>query len=98
MDRNRRARPIDEYLLAGFVLLSQHHVELGSPPLVQLAEPRVAVAVRVPLPVLLPQQLQGQMFMLAQLLVHRNEVGWRARRWLFQSGHAEAWEQRDRKS
>src|SRR5882762_2359930 len=34
VDRNDCPRPIDEYLLAGFMLLPQNHVELGTPPLV----------------------------------------------------------------
>ena len=32
-NRNRRACPIDKHLVAGLVLLAQHHVELRSPPL-----------------------------------------------------------------
>ena len=53
-NRNRRAGPIHEHLFPGFVFLPQNHVELRSPALVQLAEARVAIALRVPLPVFLP--------------------------------------------
>ena len=80
INRNRRARPIDEHLLARLVLLAQHHVELRAPALVQLAEPRVAIAIRIGLPVFLPQQLQRHVLAAAQLLVDRGEVGRRARR------------------
>jgi len=80
MDRNRRTSPIDKHFLAGFVFLPEHYVELGTPALVQLAEARVAITLRVPLPVFLPQQLQGHVLAAAQLLVDRGEVGWRARR------------------
>jgi hypothetical protein len=38
IDRNRRARPIDEHLLARLVFLPQHHIELRAPTLVQLAK------------------------------------------------------------
>jgi hypothetical protein len=76
-------RPIDEHLLAGFVFLPEHHVELGTPALVQLAEARVAIAVRIGLPVFLPQQLQSHVLVAAQLLMNRGEVRWSARRlWL----------------
>ena len=74
IDRNRRACPIDEHLLARLVLLPQHHVELRPPTLVQLAEARVAIAIRVRLPVFFPQQLQSQMTVLPQLLMDRGEV------------------------
>ena len=47
MDRYRCSSPVDEQLLAGLVLLPQHHVLLLPPALVQLAEAAVAVAVRV---------------------------------------------------
>jgi hypothetical protein len=57
MDRNRCSCPIYEQLLAGLVLLPQHHILLPPPPLVQLAEAAVLVAVGIRLPVLLPQQL-----------------------------------------
>ena len=53
---------IDEHLLAGAVLLPQHQVEFLQPPPVEIAEAAVAVAVRVGLAVLLPEQLQGDVF------------------------------------
>ncbi len=74
-NRNRRAGPIDKHFLAGLVLLSENHVEFRPPALVQLAEPRVAIAIRVGLPVFLPQQLQGHVLAAAQLLVDHGEVG-----------------------
>jgi hypothetical protein len=92
--RNRRARPVHEHLLAGFVLLPQHHVKLRAPALVQLAEPRVAIAVRAGLPVFLPQQLQRHILTAAQLLVDRGEVWQGARRILLGDGWFPAREQR----
>jgi len=43
---------VDEELLAGLVLLPQHHVQLLPPAPVEFTEPAVGVAVRVGLPVL----------------------------------------------
>ena len=40
--------------IAGLVLLPEHHIELLPPPLVEFAEPAVAVAVGLRLPILLP--------------------------------------------
>src|SRR5690242_7697997 len=51
MDRYRCSCPIHEQLLTGLVLLPQHHILFPSPPLVQLAEAAVLVAIRVCLPV-----------------------------------------------
>ena len=80
MDRDRGSRPIDEQLLAGLVLLAQHHILLAAPALVQLAEAAVAIAVRVCLPVLLPEQLLRQVWMLLSLLVKVGEVRHRQHR------------------
>ncbi len=66
--------PVDESLLAGFVLLPHHHVEFLAPALVQLAESAVAIALRVGFAVLLPKQLQGHVAVSAKLLVDRGEV------------------------
>jgi hypothetical protein len=57
MDRDRRARPIHKQLLAGLVLLVQNDILFAAPALIQLAESRVAIAVRVCEPVLFPEQL-----------------------------------------
>lgn len=65
--RNRRTSPIDEHLLTRLVLLTQHYVELRAPTLVQLAEARRAIAIRIRLPAFFPQQLP-------QLLMNRGEV------------------------
>jgi hypothetical protein len=73
--RNRRARTIDEHLLADLVLLTKHHIKLRAPTLIQLAEARVAIAVWIGLPVLLPQQLQRDVLVAAQLLVNPGERG-----------------------
>ena len=54
--RDRLPRVVDEHLLAGAVLLAHHHVELGRPGPVQLAEPAVLHPLGMRLLVLLPQQ------------------------------------------
>src|SRR5215831_19116817 len=86
MDRYRGSCPIHEQLLAGLVLLPQHHILFPPPPLVQLAEAAVLVAVRVCLPILLPKQLLRHMWMLLPLPVkigevrygqHRSAAAWR---------------------
>src|SRR5580698_3390954 len=75
MDRYRSPCPIHEQLLAGLVLLPQHHILFPPPPLVQLAEAAVLVAVRVRLPVLLSKQLLRYVWMLLALPVKIGEVG-----------------------
>src|SRR5215467_12538907 len=75
MDRYGCSCPMHEQLLAGLVLLPQHHVLFPAPTAVQLAEAAVLVAVRVCLPVLLPQQLLRQMSMLLPLTMKVGEVG-----------------------
>jgi hypothetical protein len=45
------------------VVLAQHYILLATPALVQLAKTGVAIAIRVGLTVLLPQQLLGQVWM-----------------------------------
>src|SRR4051794_2321221 len=81
MDRYRRSCPIHEQLLAGLVLLPQHHILFPPPPLVQLAEAAVLVAVRVCLPVLLPKQLLRQVRMLLPLTMKVGKVGHGQYRW-----------------
>src|ERR1700685_1550189 len=77
MDRYRCSCPIHEQLLAGLVLLSQHHILFPSPALVQLAEAAVLVAVGIRLPVILPQQLWRHVGMLLPLPMKIGEVGHR---------------------
>lgn len=60
--RNGGSGVVHEHLLAGAVLLPQHQVELLQPSPVQIAESAIAIALRVALPRLLPDQLQGQVF------------------------------------
>lgn len=61
-DRNGGSRSIKEQLLAGLVFLAQHNILLPTPALVQVqfAETGVAIAIRVGLPILLPEQLLSQ--------------------------------------
>jgi hypothetical protein len=60
VNRHGGSRPIDEQLFAGPVFLAQHHTLFAAPALVQLAKTRVAIAIRVGLPVLFPKQLLSQ--------------------------------------
>ena len=61
MDRDRVAGVVDEQLLAGPMLVTQHDVLPLEPGAVQAAVAAVAVAVRLLLAVLLPEQLQREM-------------------------------------
>src|SRR5579864_7608585 len=72
-DRHRRAAVVHEQLLAGPVHLAHAQVQLPSPSPVQLAETAVLVAVRLPFPVLLPDQAQRHALEL-QLLMHLHPV------------------------
>jgi hypothetical protein len=77
VNRNRRACPIHEHLLACFVLLAQHHIELAAPTLIEFAKTAIAETVRIRLLVFLPQQLQCQMAVPLPLFVNLREVGQR---------------------
>src|ERR1019366_6895607 len=72
--RNRRAGVIDEHLLAGAVCLSEHQIELLQPLPVQIAEPAVAVAFRLTLPLFLPDQLQRQVLVGLEFMVDTGPV------------------------
>jgi hypothetical protein len=63
IDRDRGSRPIDEQFLAGPVFPAQHYILLAASALVQFTETGVAIAVRVGLAILLPEQLLGQVWM-----------------------------------
>ena len=69
------AGPVDEELLAGPVGLAHDHVDPADVGAVVLAEVGVAVAVGVIAAVLLPEELQGDVLVGAQLLVHLRPVG-----------------------
>src|SRR6266478_2960071 len=72
--RNRGTGPVHESLLARLVYLTQDHILLPTPPLVELTEATVAVPFRMHLPVLFPSQLQRQMGMLLQLSVQGGKI------------------------
>src|SRR5580658_2063066 len=74
MHGDRGSCPVDESLLAGFVLLAKYHILLLAPPPVQFAEATVAISFRMHLSVLFPCQLQCQMGMLLQLLVEGRKI------------------------
>ena len=59
LDRDGCPSVINEELFAGAMLLAENDIELAAPALVEFAEAAVAVAVRMSLDVLLPQQLQS---------------------------------------
>src|SRR5262249_22301500 len=66
VDGNGVTGPVHEHLLAGAVLLTQYNILIPAPALIQFAEAAVAVAVRLGFSILLPDQLQGQMFVRLQ--------------------------------
>src|SRR5271166_3508213 len=74
VDRDGGSRPIHEELLAGLVFLAKHYILLAAPALIQFTETRVAIAIRVGLPVLFPEQLLGQVRMALTLPVKVGEV------------------------
>src|SRR6185437_5116040 len=74
VDRDGGTRPIDEQLLVGLVFRAQHHVLLPAPALKHLTETGIAITVRVGLPVLLPEQLLGQVSMHLPLPVWLSKV------------------------
>jgi hypothetical protein len=73
--RNRKYLTKGRLPLAGLVFLAQYYILLSAPPLIQLAETGVAIAVRVGLLVLLPEQLLGQVWMQLPLLVNAHGQG-----------------------
>ncbi len=79
VDRHRGAGPVDEHLLAGLCVLPEHDVVIPVPPLIQLAETAVAVAVRLRFAILFPEQLQGHMFVTFELAMDFGEVQARPR-------------------
>ena len=77
MNGNGRTGPIDEQLLAGAMLLAQHHIAFPLPALVVIAETAVAIVVPVRGAVLLPQQLPGGVLVPLQILVDVSKIGQR---------------------
>ena len=75
IDGNGISGVVDEKLLAGLVLLAEHHVQVASPTLVEFAQARVAVTVGMILVVLLPPQLQRQMAVGLEFFVQKGKVG-----------------------
>ena len=69
------AGTIDEGLLAGAVVLPQHHVQMARPIAILLAEPAVMSAVGVLLAELLPEELERDALGRFQLLVNPEQIG-----------------------
>src|SRR5580704_9622875 len=74
MDRDRVAGPIDEGFLSRLMIMPKHHVAVPVPPLIQLIKTAVTVAVRVRFPILLPEQLQREMFVSLKLGLQRAKI------------------------
>lgn len=74
MHWDSRTGPVDEGLFAGLVLLPHHDIQLLPPALIELAEARITVAIRIRVPIFLPKQLQGYVAMRPELLVHRGKI------------------------
>src|SRR5215469_16027975 len=62
-------RPVDEQLLARTMLLAHNQVLLPLPAFVVIAETTIGIPLGMRGPVLFPQQLQGGVLILLQLLV-----------------------------
>ncbi len=76
VDRHLLAGPVDEELLTGDMQLSEDRFQGRRPGTVEFAIATVPVAVGLDLPVLLPEQLQGDA-LAAELFVDRGPVGQR---------------------
>src|SRR5262249_6190875 len=74
VNRDGGAGPVEEQFLAGTVFLPQDYILLLLPTPVELAEPAVAVAVRMVFTVLLPKQLQSQLAMLLPFLTKGGKI------------------------
>src|SRR4051794_343816 len=76
VDRDRVAGVIDEELLAGAMLVAEHDVLSLEPTAVQAAVAAVAIAVRLPVAVFLPEQLQREVLVgrVAEMTGHKREA------------------------
>ena len=74
VDRNRGSGVIDKHLLPGAVCLPQDQIEFFQPTPVQIAEPAVAIAFGIALTSFLPDQLQRQVLVGFEFMVHTGPV------------------------
>lgn len=72
---DRVARVIDKGFFTGPVILPQHYIQMPGPFAILLAVPTVVGSVGMLLDELLPEQLQGDVFVGLQLLMNLGEVG-----------------------
>src|SRR5450432_195565 len=79
VDPDGVAGPVHEGLLAGVVMVPEHHIAAAVPPLIEFAEAAVAVAVWLSFAVFLPEQLQRQVFVSLKLGVELGEIQARPR-------------------
>jgi hypothetical protein len=77
MDGDSGAGVIDKQLLAGPVFLPQDDFLPPQPAAVEIAEPAIAIAIRVLIPVLIPEKLQGDVLVVLQLLADGGVVWFR---------------------
>ena len=67
VDRYGVPGPIDKRLFSRLVIVPEHHVPGAAPALIQLAEPAIAVAIRMRFSILFPQQVKCQMLVCCKL-------------------------------
>ena len=70
VDRDRVSGPVHEHLLAGAMLLTQHHILVSAPAMVQLTETAVAITIGLSFAIFFPDQLQSQVLVRLQLPPH----------------------------
>jgi hypothetical protein len=76
VDGHGRSRPIHKQLLPWPMGLAQYQIALLLPVLVVMTETAVPIAVFMRGSVLFPQQLQGGVLVLLQLLINVGEIRW----------------------
>jgi hypothetical protein len=79
VDRHGIASPVDEHLFSSLVIVAEHDIAIPTPSLIQLAKAAIAVALRMSFAILLPQQLQREMFVSLKLGLQRREIQTRPR-------------------
>src|SRR5450755_1025277 len=77
MNRDLVAGVVDKHLFARAVLVPQDHIQCPRPVVIPLTKTAIAVAFRVPLPILLPQELQSEIAVGLQLPADCGKVGLR---------------------
>jgi hypothetical protein len=89
VDGNGLPGEVDEHLLAGNVVLPQHHVEVTPPGVIQPAKLAVLVTAGMLLQILPVEQLQGDA-LVSQLVLHARPIRHRTRNRRRRRGHEHA--------